>query len=107
MRALPLFILAVVFPYTSATAETLRCGSYLIQEGDDAFSVIDKCGAPTNRTTITEPVYASAADGGTYPTGAVATSELWRYDRGPGSFPVLIKIVDGRVQSIHFVKTPR
>lgn len=99
--------LLMLLPYTSATADTLRCGSHLIQTGDDAFSVIDKCGQPTNRTTITEPIYATNANGGTYPTGEIGQTEVWRYDRGPQSFPAILKIVDGKVQSIHFVKTPR
>jgi hypothetical protein len=109
MRALPFFVLTVllIFPYASATADTLRCGSYLIQDGDDAFSVIAKCGKPTERMTISEPVYASTGDGGTFAAGAVALSELWRYDRGPGQFPVIMKISDGVVQHIHFVKSPR
>ena len=101
----PVFILSMlVFPYASATAETLRCGSYLIQEGDDAFSVVAKCGEPTERTTITEPVYASSGDGGSFATGQVAYTQVWRYDRGPMQFPVIIKVVDGVVQSIRFVK---
>jgi hypothetical protein len=100
-------VIASVFPYASATADMLRCGSYLIQEGDDAFSVIAKCGNPTQRMTVSEPVYASSADGGTFPTGQVASTELWRYDRGSGQFPAIIKIVDGHVQSIRFVKSPR
>jgi Protein of unknown function (DUF2845) len=105
MRArLFLLLTAWVFPYASATAETLRCGSYLIQEGDDASSVIAKCGQPTERTTITEPVYASSGDGGSFPTGQVAYSQVWRYDRGPMQFPAIIKVVDGVVQSIRFVK---
>lgn len=99
-----LILVLLAFNCASATAGTLRCGSYLIQEGDDAFSVLDKCGQPTQRMTIAQPAYASSADGGTYPTGVVANTELWRYDRGSGSFPVIIKIVDGVVQSIHFVK---
>jgi len=105
MRALLLSIFGVLLlPCTRATAETLRCGSYLIQEGDDAFAVVAKCGEPTQRTTITEPVYASSADGGAVPTEQVAYTQVWHYDRGPMQFPVLIKIVDGVVQSIHFVK---
>ena len=105
MRALLFYILVgSVLPFTSATAGTLRCGSHLIQEGDDAFSVIDKCGEPTKRMTITAPMYASADGGGSYPTGVIATTELWRYDRGSGSFPAIITIVDGFVQSIRFVK---
>jgi hypothetical protein len=105
MRALLFSIFVVsLLPCTRATAETLRCGSYLIQEGDDAFSVVAKCGEPTQRTTITEPVYASSADGVAVPTEQVAYTQVWHYDRGPMQFPVIIKIVDGVVQSIHFVK---
>jgi uncharacterized protein DUF2845 len=109
MRALLSSILfmmfVLVFTYTNATADDmLRCGSYLVQEGDDPSSVLAKCGEPTERTTITEPLYASSVDGGTYPTGQVAYTQVWRYDRGPMQFPVIIKIADGVVQSIRFVR---
>ncbi len=98
-------VVALVFPYTNATAaDMLRCGSYLIQEGDDASSVVAKCGEPTERTTITEPIYGSSPDGGNFFTGQVAYTQVWRYDRGPTQFPVIIKIVDGVVQSIRFVR---
>ena len=109
VRALLFFAVIVfsVFPYSRATADTLRCGSSLIQVGDDAFSVIAKCGKPTERMTLSEPVYASTGDFGTFPTGAVALTELWHYDRGSEQFPVILKISDGVVQSIHFVKSPR
>jgi len=104
LRALQLFIVAgLLSPYGRATADTLRCGSYLIQEGDDVFSVVAKCGEPTQRVAITEPVYASSAGGGSFPTGEIARTELWRYDRGSGSFPAIIRIADGVVQSIRFV----
>jgi len=97
--------LVLLFTYPSAcAADILRCGSYLIQEGDDASSVIAKCGEPTERMTITEPLYANSDGGGTYPTGQVAYTQVWRYDRGPMKFPVIIKIADGFVQSIRFVK---
>jgi Protein of unknown function (DUF2845) len=105
MRALPFLILiALAFPFSSATAGTLRCGSHLVRVGDDAFSVLAKCGEPTERTTITEPIYATSADGETYPTGLVGYSQVWRYNRGPMSFPVIIKIDGGVVRSIHFVR---
>ena len=107
-RALLFFILLLSgseFPYSSATAAgMLRCGSFLIREGDDASTVLAKCGEPTQRTTLTAPVYASSANGATFPTGQVAYTQVWRYDRGSTSFPVILKIVDGVVQSIHFVR---
>lgn len=87
------FMASVLF-CGSAMADTLRCGSHLVRDGDDAFSVIDKCGEPTQRMTITNPVYFNS-------------SELWRYDRGSRQFPAIIRLVDGVVQSIRFVKTPR
>jgi hypothetical protein len=106
MRTPPFVILMMLgFSYSSVTAaETLRCGSYLIQEGDDASSVLAKCGEPTQRTTLSEPVYASNGDGATFPTDQVAYTQVWRYDRGPMKFPAIIKIVDGVVQSIRLVK---
>jgi len=87
-----------------ASADTLRCGSYLIQEGDDASSVLAKCGEPTQKSTITEPVYAVSADGGTYATGEVAQTQVWRYDRGSTQFPVIVKISGDVVRSIRFVR---
>jgi hypothetical protein len=108
MRALRSFAfmtlgLIFAFPGVSA-ADILRCGSYLIQEGDDAFSVIAKCGEPTERMTIAEPLYASSDGGGSYPTGQVGYRQVWRYDRGPMKFPAVINIADGVVQSIRFVR---
>jgi hypothetical protein len=105
MRALLFFIFMVlVFPCTTAASGTLRCGSYLIQEGADAFSVLAKCGEPTERMTIAAPVYASSAGGETYSTDVVGYTQLWHYNRGPMRFPVVITIADGVVRSIRFVR---
>ena len=104
MRAALFILVVLVLPCTSAIAGTLRCGSYLIQDGDDAFSVLSKCGAPTDRMTIAEPVYATSTDGATHTTGVVGYTQLWHYDRGPMKFPVIITISDGVVQSIRFVR---
>jgi len=90
--------------YSVASADTLRCGSYLIQEGDDASSVLAKCGEPTQKSTITEPVYAASVNGGEYATGEVAETQLWRYDRGSTQFPVIVKISGDVVRSIRFVR---
>ena len=37
-------------------AETLRCGSVLIQPGDDAWYVLEKCGEPSAWTAVVVPV---------------------------------------------------
>jgi Protein of unknown function (DUF2845) len=87
-----------------ASADTLRCGSYLIQEGDDASSVLAKCGEPTEKSTIREPVYAVGINGNEYATGEIAETQVWRYDRGSTQFPVIMKISGDVVRSIRFVR---
>ena len=96
-----LFLVSAARP---AAAETLRCGSVLIQEGAQASYVLAKCGAPTSKKTITEPVYARALNGNIYETGGVTQTQIWRYYRGPGQFPAILKFADGLVQSIEFEK---
>jgi len=87
-----------------AHAETLRCGSSLIEAGDSSFRVVDKCGEPTAKTTMDEPVYSRDLNGNTYQSGNVR-SELWRYNFGPEKFPALLKITNGTVRSISFEKS--
>ena len=96
--AIILFLLSVMRP---AAAETLRCGSVLIEEGAQASYVLAKCGDPTSKQIIREPVYVRG-----YATGEVAETQIWRYYRGPEQFPAILKIADGIVQSIKFDKRP-
>jgi Protein of unknown function (DUF2845) len=95
--AIVLFLMSATRP---AAAETLRCGSVLIQEGAEASYVLAKCGDPTSKQIVREPVYS--AEG--YATGEIAETQVWRYYRGPGQFPAILKIADGVVQSIEFEK---
>jgi hypothetical protein len=106
MRTAAIFWILVFLaqPCSVASADTLRCGSYLIQEGDDASSVLAKCGEPTQKSTISEPVYAVGVNGNSYATGEVAETQVWRYDRGSTQFPVIVKISGDVVRSIRFVR---
>ena len=97
-----LTILCVAFaPVRPAQAETLRCGSALIQPGDDAAYVLEKCGVPNQPPAA---VVMRERSAGFYPYGLLRT-DRWRYQRGPGKFPVVLTIGDdGRVQSVEFEK---
>lgn len=96
-------VLAIVLLLINATrpaaADTLRCGSVLIQEGVQASYVLAKCGDPTSTQIIREPVYVHG-----YATGEFTETQIWRYNRGTGQFPAILKIADGLVQSIKFEK---
>ena len=86
----------------AAFSETLRCGSVLIQPGDDAWYVLEKCGEPAARTALITPVLASSVNGNVYQT-AFARSDRWLYRRNPGQFPAVLSIgEDGRVRAIDF-----
>jgi uncharacterized protein DUF2845 len=81
-----------------ALGETLRCGSALIQPGDDASYVLENCGAPASDDSD------AALESGihVYQIGMLR-ADRWRYHRGPGLFPAIVTIADdGRVADIQF-----
>jgi Protein of unknown function (DUF2845) len=96
------FACAGIAQVQPAVAETLRCGTALIEPGDDARYVLEKCGEPTSSSPATAPVLGRDDSGNVYVTGIVRSGR-WRYHRGPGQFPVVLTIGDdGRVESIEF-----
>jgi hypothetical protein len=88
-----------------ALADTLRCGSALIEPGDDAGYVLQNCGQPNFIPPLTAPTSESDSTGHPpYPV-VVFGAQRWRYDRGPGQFPAIVIIGDnGRVEAIQFDK---
>jgi hypothetical protein len=85
-------------PVTATLAETLRCGSVLIQPGDDARYVLEKCGEPMSRVAI----LARSVDANVFQTG-ITRSDRLLYLRSPGQFQVVLAIGDdGRVSAIDF-----
>ena len=81
------------------SADTLRCGSVLVETGDDAGYVLKNCGEPNSAPAVTGPL----SRGGLYAPAEVFRANRWRYDRGPGKFPAVVVIGDdGRVAAINF-----
>jgi hypothetical protein len=87
-----------------AHADVLRCGPDLIEQGDNAARVIEKCGEPTSKSTFEEPIWSLGPNGTVYQSGSTQ-SELWRYNFGPNRFPAVLKVTNGVVQSITFEKS--
>ena len=87
----------------SARADILRCGSALIESGDSAAHALEKCGEPTSKTTIDEPVWSRGVNGNVYQSGTTQ-SQIWRYNFGPSRFAAVLHIRDGLVESITFEK---
>jgi hypothetical protein len=102
MRRMMLALVCVGFaPMQPAAADTLRCGSVLIEPGDDALYVLEKCGEPSSLVTITQPALVSGVNGSLYQIGI--TQSRWLIAREPGQFRAVLTIgADGRVEDIAF-----
>lgn len=70
-----------------AQASTLRCGTQLINEGDKAETVLEKCGQPAHREVIPPSPPRRGPDGKFIPGGA--TFEIWTYPPQNGATRVL------------------
>lgn len=102
----PMITLALAFAgfahMQPAAGETLRCGSVLIEPGDDALYVLEKCGEATSTITITQPALVSGVSSNVYQIG-FTQSQRWRIARESGQFRAVLTIgADGRVEDIEF-----
>jgi Protein of unknown function (DUF2845) len=96
-------ILALLLP-AIASAETFRCGKWIIGSDTTLEELTQKCGAPTSRDSRVEDVRApNAYTGGTRKVGETVI-ETWIYDRGSGAPPMVVIIVDGKIKSIERMK---
>jgi hypothetical protein len=83
----------------AASAESMRCGKWVINETNSAAEILEKCGEPPKKDISHEDVYARNALGNTNKIG-VKVTERWRYQASNRVLPMLVTIVDGKVVSI-------
>ena len=76
-----LAFMALFLACATAQAGTLRCGSKLVNEGDRAFEVERKCGAPAHRDLV-------GYTGG-YHGGREMVIEEWVYGPANGMLSIL------------------
>jgi len=83
-----------------ATAETFRCGKWIISPDMTPSELTSKCGPPTSHDSRTEDIKARNRNNGLLIKTGETTTETWIYDRGPQAAPMVVIIVDGRIKSI-------
>lgn len=94
-----LFATALLLPLVSS-AETFRCGKWVVDADLGIEELRQKCGAPTSRETRIEDVRApNQYTGGTTKVGETII-ETWTYDRGSRAAPMVVTVVDGRIKKI-------
>jgi len=96
----------------AASADTLRCGSKLISEGDPIEKVREYCGEPvvTKRTWITrQPRFEYGGQEIPFEGSEDVPVDLWTYDFGANKLMRRIRFVAGKVESIETLEhgTPR
>jgi len=105
-------VLATLLLSDEASADTLRCGSKLISDGDPIEKVLQYCGEPVERkrTWITrQPRFEYGGQEIPFEGSEDVPVDLWTYDFGANKLMRRIRLVAGKVESIETLEhgTPR
>lgn len=82
-----LIALLLILAAGTAQADTLRCGTSLINEGDPMDEVLAKCGQPDKRV-VTPPTQPTRGPDGQFVPGAPQL-ETWMYGPSNGAYRYL------------------
>jgi len=78
-------------------AESLRCGTQLVEIGETKAEVIGKCGQPETTDTFCRNEYIQ----GKFGTEVICHNvELWTFNRGTGTFLMKVEFEQGEVKNI-------
>ena len=83
----------------AASADSMRCGKWVVSETTSSAEILQKCGEPQQKDVAREDVLGKNALGNAIKLG-VKVTERWRYQRSTNTLPMLVTIVDGKVVSI-------
>jgi len=98
-----LALLVTLLPAAAAHADTLRCGSKLISEGDTIEKVQQYCGEPSERTRTwiqRQPRFEYGGQEIPFHGTEDVPVDLWTYDFGANKLMRRIRFVAGKVESI-------
>jgi hypothetical protein len=84
----------------SASAESMRCGSSIVDETVSVADLLAKCGEPLSKDVKTEDVFARNPDTGFGRKIGTRIIERWIYRRSTGSLPMAVTIIDGKVNRL-------
>jgi hypothetical protein len=97
-----LLLVALITP-PGATADSLRCGSRVISEGDSIDEVLAYCGEPVERKRTwirRQPRFEYGGQEIPFPGEEDVPVDLWTYDFGASKLMRRIRFVAGKVDSI-------
>jgi len=84
-----------MLPRICMSDEFFRCGRWLVSADMSVAELLENCGEPSSQQISTED------DRNEYGAKVgIWTTEIWRYDRGSSSAPMIVIIVNGQIRSI-------
>jgi hypothetical protein len=81
-------------------ADSMRCGSKIVNESVTPDELIARCGQPQERKVEKADRYLMNANGFRVKTEGQTVTERWVYQPTPGKLPMAVHIVDGKIISI-------
>lgn len=100
LRAISAACVVVAAVSNTAQADSMRCGKWIVNESATRDELLSKCGQPQSREVTQEDAYAVNPRGARVKTGAVKVTERWIYKPTPGTLPMAVVIVDGKIVSL-------
>lgn len=96
--------LMVIFLFPApASADAMRCGSRVINEGDSIEKVQQYCGEPAERSRtymVRQPRFEAGGQEYSFPGTEEVPVDLWTYDFGPNQLMRRVRMIAGKVDSI-------
>ena len=99
MRIAAVVVCALSIVPLTASAESMRCGKWIVNETMTTDEILSKCGEPQKKDVSKSDVYAKNPAGYSTKRGEQVI-ERWYYQHSSGSLPMMVKIIDGKVVSI-------
>lgn len=88
---------------TPAAADTMRCGSRLVSDGDSIDKVLALCGEPTSRSRtwiVRQPRFSVGSNEYSFPGREDVPVDLWTYDLGPNKLVRRLRFIAGELQTV-------
>ena len=99
MRVPAVILCALSILPLAASAESMRCGKWIVNETMTTDEILQKCGEPQNKEVSKSDVYSKNTAGYSTKRGEQVI-ERWYYKPSSGSLTMMVKIMDGKIVSI-------
>lgn len=94
-----IFLAALAAPVV-ASADSMRCGKWVVSDSATVAELLNKCGEPQSREVTEDDVYMTGVNGRRVKTGNQTVTERWIYRASSRSLPMVVVIVDGKIMSL-------